>query len=109
MPIDIMTAPVSIIRIDSLLDAAQALAAEGYMEHAAKLIGQARAGLAKLAAGTPETGDDEPAGGEPVMIYSGPGRYRFACQVCKATVFTRSGDEFACNGCGSCYRQVIAA
>jgi hypothetical protein len=28
---------------------------------------------------------------------------RFACKRCHASVFTRSGDVFACNGCGALY------
>lgn len=56
------SARVSVIRIDSLLDAAQALAAKGYVKRAAELIGQARAELARLDDEVPKSGADEPAG-----------------------------------------------
>jgi len=54
--LDVSTAPVSVIRIDSLLDAAQALAVEGHSERAAELIGEARADLPRLGEHTGEAG-----------------------------------------------------
>ena len=37
----------------------------------------------------------------PVMLTVG-GR-RFACERCGANVFTRTGENFACNGCSTVY------
>jgi hypothetical protein len=41
--------------------------------------------------------------GAPAMVYVGPERKRFACERCGATVFTRTGEVFTCNGCGCSY------
>jgi len=56
-------------------------------------------------AGRPE---QEGGAAASVMLYigTGEGRKRFACELCGAAVFSRTGipsPEFACNGCGAQY------
>jgi hypothetical protein len=38
-----------------------------------------------------------------------PGRKRFACELCSASVFTRRGEIFTCNGCGAQYKGIQEA
>jgi len=51
-------------------------------------------------------GPDQAPPGVMLYIGTGEGRKRFACELCGATVFFRTGipsPEFACNGCGAQY------
>jgi hypothetical protein len=45
---------------------------------------------------------------EPAMVFL-PGRKRFACERCSASVFTRRGEIFTCNGCGAQYKGIQEA
>ena len=43
--------------------------------------------------------------GEPAPAMLKVAGKRFACERCGATVFTRTGEVFACNGCGTEYAE----
>lgn len=55
---------------------------------------------------TPPRRETPEEAGTPAMVFLGPGRLRFSCETCHATVFTRRGNAYTCNGCGDVYEGV---